>query len=309
MIEQHSADVAAPVTLIEVSPRDGLQNESRILTTADKVDLICRAVASGIRRIEVASFVNPRRVPQMADAEAVVAALPKLPGVEKIGLVLNARGAERALAAGIDELGIVCVASDPFGLRNQGQTIEDSVTMACEQLAEARRRGRSAQVTIAVAFGCPFSGPVPVGRVVEIARRVAACFPREIALADTIGIARPAEVRALVGAVTRAVAPLPLRVHFHDTRGTGIANVVAAVEAGVTKVDASIAGIGGCPFAPGAAGNVATEDVVYALGDRVALDLDRLVAAARHLSALLGRAPASALARLGLEAADERRAG
>lgn len=287
------------ITLVEMSPRDGLQNEKSLISTADKVELIARAAAAGAKRIEVASFVHPGRVPQMADAEAVVAALPRSPGVEHIGLVLNRRGAERALATAVDELGVVAVASDVFGQKNQGQDIEQSLAMAGEVLALAKAAGRAAQVSIAVAFGCPFTGRVDPDRVADMARRLAAFGPREIALADTIGVARPGEVAALLAKVRAVTGAVPLRVHFHDTRGTGVANVLAAVGAGVRTVDASVAGIGGCPFAPGAAGNVATEDVAYALGDAMALDLDRLIDTAHWISGKLGKAPHSALSRSG----------
>lgn len=287
------------VTLVEVSPRDGLQNEKVILPTSAKVELAARAVAAGVRRIEVASFVHPERVPQMADAEAMMAALPRVPGVEHIGLVLNKRGALRALATDVDEIGMVCVASDAFGQRNQGQTVDQSIAVAGDVLRLAREQGRSAQVTVAVAFGCPFAGPVDPGHVADIVRRLAAFRPREIALADTIGVARPGEVSALIAKVRAAAPGIPLRVHFHDTRGTGVANAVAAVNAGVTTVDAAIGGTGGCPFAPGAAGNVASEDVVYALGAATGVDLDALIEAAHWLSGQLGKPPVSALAHAG----------
>lgn len=288
----------AEVTLVEVSPRDGLQNERAILSTADKVELIRRATAAGAKRIEVASFVNPARVPQMADAEAVVAALPK-GGARHIGLVLNRRGAERALRTRIDELGLVVAASDTFGIRNQGQSVEESVAMAVDALALARAAQRDAQVTVAVAFGCPFEGAIALERVVAIARSLRAAGFAEIALADTIGVATPAQVTRTIAAVRAAVGEAALRVHFHDTRGMGVANVWAAVEAGVTTVDAAIGGTGGCPFAPGAAGNVATEDVAYALEDRLAIDLPAIIDAARWLGEKLGKPPVSALSAAG----------
>lgn len=282
---------------VEVSPRDGLQNEKTILSTADKVELIARAVAAGARRIEVVSFVNPKLVPQMADAEAVIAALPKRPDVRTIGLVLNERGAGRALATSVDELGVVVAASDVFGTANQGLDVDAGIAMAGRVIEQARSVGRDAQVTISVAFGCPLSGAVDPACVVDMARRLAAFGPLEIALADTIGVARPDEVSRLVAAVVEAVRPLPVRVHFHDTRGTGVANAVAAVAAGAVTVDASIGGTGGCPFAPGAAGNVATEDVAYALNDRMALDIDVVCEAAVWLNEKLQRTRTSAMTR------------
>lgn len=290
------------IEMVEVGPRDGLQNESAIVATADKVALIRRAIGYGARRIEVASFVNPRRVPQMADAEAVVAELGAVPGVTRIGLVLNARGAERALACGIDQLGAVAVASDAFGIRNQGQDSAASVAEAARIIAMAHAAGRTAQVTIAVAFGCPFSGAVDPAHVVAMARQLAAAGPVEIALADTIGVAGPGEVAALLASVRAAVAPLPLRAHFHNTRGTGIANVWAAVEAGAATIDAALGGLGGCPFAPGAAGNVATEDVLYMLarsGVETGFDLDAAIDASHWLAGVMDEPMASMLPRAG----------
>lgn len=294
--------LTGPVELVEVSPRDGLQNETTILPTADKLALIARAAAAGVRRIEVASFVNPRLVPQMADAEAVIEGLPRGNGVTHIGLVLNARGAERALQTAVDELGVVVAASDMFAQRNQGMSRDESLAMAERVLARAQGAGRRAQVTIAVAFGCPFEGRVDPALIVAMARRLAAAGPVEIALADTIGIGRPAEVEALVRAVVAAVRPLPVRVHFHDTRGMGVANAWAAVNAGAVTVDAAIGGTGGCPFAPGAAGNAASEDVAFAFGDRMAVDTHALVESAIWLNATLGRTRTSALVRAALSA-------
>ena len=290
------------IEIVEVGPRDGLQNEALLVSTADKVALIRRCVAAGARRIEVASFVNPRKVPQMADAEAVVAALGAVAGVTRIGLVLNLRGAERALACGVDQLGAVAVASDEFGMRNQGQSSAQSVAEAKAIIGMAKAAGRPAQVTIAAAFGCPFEGEVDPARVIEMARRLAEAGPCEVALADTIGVAVPAAVTVLVTAVRAAIAPLPVRVHFHDTRNTGIANVWAAVAAGAATVDAALGGLGGCPFAPGAAGNVATEDVAYLLqrsGVETGLELDRLLEASHWLAGVMGKALPASLARAG----------
>ena len=291
-----------PIEFVEVGPRDGLQNEALLVSTQHKVELIRRAIAAGIRRIEVASFVNPGKVPQMADAEAVVAALGRPAGVTRIGLVLNQRGAQRALAAGVDQLGAVAVASDEFGVRNQGQISAESLAVASEVIGMAQAAGITAQVTIAVAFGCPFSGAVDPAHVVSMARALVLAGPVEIALADTIGVSVPAEVSTLVTAVCAAIAPLPVRVHFHNTRGTGIANVWAAVEAGASVVDGSIGGLGGCPFAPGAAGNVASEDVAYMLarsGAQTGLDLPRLVETARWLGTVMGKEMPSMLSKAG----------
>lgn len=281
------------VEIVEVGPRDGLQNESAIVATADKLELIRRSIDYGARRIEVTSFVNPKRVPQLADAEELVAGLPERDDVTYIGLVLNARGAERALATGrIDELGAVCVTSDTFGINNQGQSSAESLAAAMDIVAMGKAAGRSAQITIATAFGCPFEGEISIDRVVEMAKRAADALPREIALADTIGVGVPSQVSEIVARVREAIAPLPVRVHFHNTRNTGLANVWAAVAEGATTVDASLGGLGGCPFAPGAAGNVPTEDVVYLLergGITTGLSLPGLVDAANWFTGIMGR--------------------
>ncbi|WP_408588898.1 hydroxymethylglutaryl-CoA lyase [Novosphingobium sp.] len=281
------------IEIVEVSPRDGLQNEKALIATADKLALIDRALAAGARRIEVTSFVNPRAVPQMADAEAVCAGLPQRDDVTYIGLVMNQRGADRALATGrIDQLGAVAVATDTFAMANQGQTSDGSVAAASEIIAAAKAAGRTAQVTIAAAFGCPFEGEVAEARVLAMAEALAAAGPVEIALADTIGVANPAHVASLVVRLRDLIAPLPVRVHFHNTRGTGLANVWVAVAAGARTVDAAIGGLGGCPFAPGAAGNVSTEDVVYMLeraGIGTGLDLSALVSANHWLAEVMQR--------------------
>jgi hydroxymethylglutaryl-CoA lyase len=245
-----------------------------------------------VRRIEAASFVNPKLVPQMADAEAVSAGLTRRDDVIYIGLVLNKRGALRAIEAGLDELGAVCAASDGFAQRNQGQTSDESLAMCCEVVRLARQAGRRAQITISTAFGCPFDGEVDPQRVIDMAKVAAAAGPLEVAIADTIGVASPGDVADLVTKVRAAIAPLPVRVHFHNTRNTGLANVWAAVTAGAKTVDASLGGLGGCPFAPRATGNVPTEDVVYMLersGYRTGLNLDRLIEAAGWLSGNMGR--------------------
>ena len=282
----------AEIEIVEVGPRDGLQNESVMFSTEQKLDMIARAIDAGVRRIEVASFVNPKLVPQMADAEAVSAGLMRRDDVIYIGLVLNKRGALRAIAAGLQELGAVCAASDGFAIRNQGQTSDESLAMCCEVVRLAKAEGKRAQITISTAFGCPFDGEVDPQRVVDMAKIAAAAGPVEIAIADTIGVAAPRDVADLVARVKSAIAPLPVRVHFHNTRNTGLANVWAAVTAGAKTVDASLGGLGGCPFAPRATGNVPTEDVVYMLersGYRTGLDLDRVIGAAEWLTRNMGR--------------------
>jgi hydroxymethylglutaryl-CoA lyase len=292
----------ADIELLEVGARDGLQNESVLFTTSQKLDLIGRAVDAGVRRLEANSFVNPKLVPQMADAEAVAAALPRREGVTYIGLVLNKRGALRAIEAGMDELGAACAASDGFATRNQGMSSDASLAMCIEVVRLARAHGRRAQITISTAFGCPFDGEVDPSRVVEMARAAAAAGPVEVSIADTIGVATPGEASSLVARVAAAIKPLPVRVHFHNTRNTGLANVWAAVQAGAKTVDASLGGIGGCPFAPRATGNVPTEDVAYMLqrsGYDTGLDLDRLIGSARWLAAAMGRDVPGMLSRAG----------
>ena len=280
------------IEIVEVAPRDGLQNESRLFSVSQKVTLIKHAAATGAKRIEIASFVRADRVPQMADAEAVIAALDLPDDVVTIGLVLNLRGAERALATAVKEIGAVAVASNSFAERNQGQTARESAEVAAAVIARAREEGRRAQATIAAAFGCPFEGVVPPERVVRMATRMAEAGPVEVALADTIGVAVPDEVAALVTQVRAAIAPLPVRVHLHNTRGSGIANAWAAFGAGAATLDASLGGIGGCPFAPAATGNIATEDLVYLLDrSRVTsgFDLDRTIAASQWLAGEMAR--------------------
>lgn len=286
--------MSTEVEIVEVSPRDGLQNEPGFFPTADKLELIARAIAAGSKRIEVASFVHPARVPQMADAEAVCAGLPRRDAsdVTYIGLVLNKRGALRALETQVHELGAVISASDGFGTRNQGRTSAETLADAIEIIRLAREHGRTAQATISVAFGCPFDGEVAPSRVAELARQVAVAGPREIAIADTIGVGVPNQVKRVMAAVKEAAPGLPIRLHFHDTRNTAIANVWAGAESGASTIDASIAGIGGCPFAPNATGNVATEDVQYMLqrsGIKTGLMLTGLIETARWLSTKMGR--------------------
>ena len=281
------------IGIVEVGPRDGLQMEPDVLPTATKVEFIRRAVAAGVRRVEVASFVNPKRVPQMADAEAVLAALPRCGGVSYIGLVLNQRGFERAVDAGCDEIGMAVAASDGFNRRNQGASTDDSIAAWLGIAADARRRGIRCQVTISTAFGCPFQGEVAPERVVELARRVASASPFEITLADTIGVAVPTQVAALIAKVTEAIpSDTALRCHFHNTRNTGLANAFAAVQAGVRTLDASLGGIGGCPFAPGATGNIPTEDLLYMLhrsGYSTGVSIAAAIETAAWLQEQLGR--------------------
>lgn len=290
------------VGLVEVGPRDGLQNEPVPFTTLRKVEFIRRALDAGVTRIEVASFVHPKRVPQMADAEALLEKLPEREGVRYIGLALNDRGVERALQTKVHELGAVCAATDSFARANQGQTAEESLSTAMEVVRRARAGGRLGQITISVSFGCPFEGEVRLARVLDMARRAAESQPIEIALADTIGVAVPPQVSERIARVREAIAPIPVRAHFHNTRNTGLANVWAAVEEGALVVDGSIGGLGGCPFAPKATGNVPSEDVVYLLqrsGVETGIHLEKLIAAAQWLSGEAGRTLPGMVSRAG----------
>ena len=258
------------IELVEVGPRDGLQNEPDIISTRSKLELIERMLGFGARRLEVASFVHPARVPQMADAEDVIAGLPDRADATYIGLALNKRGVMRGIATreggkrGIDQIGCVLVASDTFGQKNQGQTIAEGIAENRDMIRFAKAEGMRAQITISAAFGCPFEGEVKPETVLQIAEEMAAEAPEEIALADTIGVGTPAQVSDLFGKLGELLGgKIPMRAHFHNTRGTGIANAWAAYQAGVRIFDASLGGLGGCPFAPKATGNIATEDLIY----------------------------------------------
>jgi hydroxymethylglutaryl-CoA lyase len=295
--------VTSRIEIVEVSARDGLQNEKQTMfSTAQKIALIERMVAAGARRLEVASFVRPDAVPQMADAEAVIAGLSLPDYVITIGLVMNKRGALRALETTVGELGAVCVASDSFAQANQGQTSLQSLGVAADIVALARQEGRRAQVTIGGAFGCPFEGEVDPDHVVAMAARLAEAGPVELSLADTIGVAVPRQVFDLVSRVRETVGDLPIRVHLHNTRNTGYANAMAAIEAGAATLDASVGGIGGCPFAPNATGNIATEDLLYLLdrsGIATGFDLGKTIDTAQWLATEMGRAVPGLLSRAG----------
>jgi hydroxymethylglutaryl-CoA lyase len=298
----------SPIQIVEVSPRDGLQNEKGFIATADKLALINRMITMGATRIEVVSFVNPRRVPQMADAEAVVAGLPEAPGVRFIGLCLNERGVDRAIASrdtggrSLDEAGCVLVSTDAFGIVNQGQTVADGIIANTAMLKKACDAGLFAQVTISAAFGCPYEGHVPPQRVIDLAARLADAGAQEIALADTIGVGVPSQVGDLVGAVIAKIGAIPLRLHLHDTRGLAPANAWAAYQAGCRVFDSALGGLGGCPFAPGAAGNVGTEELVYLFGRSdvaTGIDIDAAVDANHWFSQIIGRELPSRVGKVG----------
>jgi isopropylmalate/homocitrate/citramalate synthase len=279
-----------PVQIREVGPRDGLQNEQQIVPPDTRAELVRRLAGAGLKRIEAASFVNPDRVPQMAGAEEVAAGLEPRDGFVFAGLALNERGYERLRATGLDEVSFALAATESFSERNAGASVEESIAAAETIVTRAREDGLRASLTISVAFGCPFEGLVPPDRVVEIGERLAKTEADELVLADTIGVATPTQVRSLLERV--ATLGKPVGGHFHNTRNTGFANAYAALEAGVTLLDASVGGLGGCPFAPKATGNIATEDLVYLLdgeGIETGVDLDALIAVSEWLEQLLGR--------------------
>src|SRR3954451_18889189 len=254
---------AVRMTICDVGPRDGLQNEATTLAPAVRAELCDRLAAAGGPRGEAGSFVHPKLVPQMAGAEEVMAAIERRPGTVYAGLVLNDRGYERALAAGVDEVHYAFPVTDEFCARNQNTTVAAAVEISAGIVGRAKDDGVRVTVTISVAFGCPFEGAVDPVRVLDIAGRVAATAPDEIVLADTIGVGVPSQVETLVTGA--AALGVPVGCHFHNTRNTGFANAVAALAAGATVLDASLGGTGGCPFAPRATGNIATEDLVYLL--------------------------------------------
>ena len=277
------------VTICEVGPRDGLQNQPRTLAPEIRAELVNRLAEAGLRRIEAVSFVNPKLVPQMAGAEEVVVGLERRDGVVYAGLALNERGYDRLAAARLDEVHFAFAATETFNQRNQNAAVEESVA-AAERIADrARADGIRATVTIGVAFGCPFEGPVDPGRVADLAERLAPSVD-EVVFADTIGVAVPRQVRDVIG---RAHVPgTTVGAHLHNTRNTGYANALAAVEAGATVLDASVGGIGGCPFAPRATGNIGTEDLVYVLhgeGIETGIDLEALIGVAEWLEGVLER--------------------
>ena len=300
--------MSRPITIVEVGPRDGLQNETTILEPAVRADLVNRLEAAGARRIEAVSFVHPKYVPQMAGAEAVMAALPHAAGRSRIGLVLNGKGYDRALGTAVDEVNVAMSATDGFGLKNQGLSVDQQEQMLADIIAgRANAAGApgatpALSATLSCVWGCPFDGEVSDGQVADLVGRIAELGVAEIALADTIGAGDPWAVTKKVEAARAAAPDAVLRLHFHDTRNTGLANAFAGIEAGVSVLDASVGGIGGCPFAPGATGNIATEDLVYMLeraGFSTGYDLDALIGTARWIGEKIGRPTPSALSRAG----------
>jgi (R)-citramalyl-CoA lyase len=277
------------VTVCDVGPRDGLQNDPTRLAPDVRAELVNQLADAGLRRIEAVSFVNPKLVPQMAGAEEVVEGIDRRDGVVYAGLALNERGYERLAASGLDEVHFAFAATETFNRRNQNASVEESVTAGERIAARAREDGIRATVTIGVSFGCPFEGPVSPGHVAGLAERLAVSFD-EVVFADTVGVAVPRQIRDVLGRAD--LGAIPVGAHLHNTRNTGYANALAAVEAGATVLDASVGGIGGCPFAPRATGNIATEDLVYVLhgeGIETGIDLDALTGVAQWLEGVLGR--------------------
>lgn len=294
--------MSAELTIVEVSARDGLQNEKTLLSTGAKVSLIEQLIDAGVRRLEAVSFVHPKMVPAMADAEAVMDAVPRRDDVSYIGLVLNPRGWARAQAAGVDEVNVVASASEGFAQRNQNASVESIIADAEEVISAVKSAGLPVSITLTTSFGCPFDGEVDPDVVIGLAARAAKAGVDEIALGDTIGVAVPTQVTHLFGAIADEVGDdVRLRGHFHNTRNTGYANAYAALQAGVRVLDSSAGGIGGCPFAPAATGNIATEDLLYLahrMGYATGVDLDKITEVAGFLAgqlehdtpALLGKA-------------------
>ena len=288
------------VIVCDVGPRDGLQNEDKVLEPSVRAALCDRLSQAGLRRIEAASFVSPKLVPQMAGAEEVMSALHRRQGIAYAGLVLNETGYERAVAAGVDEIHYAFAATDEFGRRNQNATTAEGLRTALSLVARARADRLPITVTISVAFGCPFEGPVPAKRVLDLVEQVMAVPPDEVCLADTIGVGVPSQVKELVRGARGLGATAG--AHFHNTRNTGYANAVAALDEGVVSLDASVGGAGGCPFAPKATGNIATEDLVYllrGLGVDTGIDLESLIETSRWLGAQLGKELPGMVARAG----------
>jgi hydroxymethylglutaryl-CoA lyase len=288
------------VRIVEVGPRDGLQNEKAILPAADKIELIDRLSATGLRSIEATSFVSPRWVPQLADAAEVYAGISRKPGVSYPVLVPNEQGYERARAVGADEVAVFSAASEAFNRRNINASIDESIERFRPVLERARAEGVKVRGYVSTVLGCPYQGEVPVADVVRVAARLHALGCYEVSLGDTIGVGTPHRARDMLLAVAGEVPMPALAVHFHDTYGQALANVLACVEAGVRVVDSSVAGAGGCPYARGATGNVASEDVVYlleGLGLRTGVDLDALAATGRWLAGRLGRETGSKVGR------------
>ncbi len=288
------------VRIVEVGPRDGLQNEKTIIATADKVELIDRLSRTGLRSIEATSFVSPKWIPQLADAAEVLAAIDRKPGISYPVLVPNEKGYERAREVGAREVAVFTAASEAFNQKNINASIDESIERFRPVLERARADGVKVRGYVSTVLGCPYQGQVPVADVVRVAARLHALGCYEISLGDTIGVGTPHKARAMLKAVAAEVPMPALAVHFHDTYGQALANILACLEEGVAVVDSAVSGTGGCPYAKGASGNVASEDVVYllhGLGVETGIDLDKLSETGLWLSALLGHETSSKVSR------------
>jgi hydroxymethylglutaryl-CoA lyase len=283
--------IPVPLSVVEVGPRDGLQNEAARVSTARKIAFVDELSASGLPVIEVTAFVSPRWVPQMADAAEVLAGITRRPGTRYTALVPNAKGLERAIEAGVTEVAVFAAASETFSRRNTNVSIEDSFVRYAAVVAEALAAGMRVRGYLSTSFGCPFEGDVPVERVVDLTTRLLDLGVFEVAVSDTIGVAHPGQVRRVLTRLTATLPPERIALHFHDTRGTALANVLAALDFGIRTFDSSAGGLGGCPYAPGAAGNLATEDLLYllrGLGFETGVDIDAVFRASTALEPVLG---------------------
>jgi len=291
------------VSICEVGPRDGLQSEPELLSTEVKKEFITRSVSAGIKNIEVTSFVHPKKVPQMADAEELVASLPEHDDVSYIGLIMNQRGFQRAKDCGIKEVGMVIVSTDTYNMKNQGVVTQQSIDNWLEISAEAKASGIRTNVLIACSFGCPYEGEVDPEHIALIAEKVLEGSPDIIGLADSVGVAVPNQIKTTFSLVKELAPNVPLRTHLHNTRNTGLANAAAAIDAGVTIIDSSTGGIGGCPFAPKATGNIPTDDLLYMLnrsGVETGVDLNQVVGNSEWLETKLGRAVPAMVPKAGI---------
>lgn len=291
------------VSILEVGPRDGLQSEPEILPTAIKKEFITRTINAGIKNIEVTSFVHPKKVPQMADAEKLVESLPDRDDVTYIGLIMNQRGFERARDCGIDEVGMVIVSTDTYNMKNQNVVTQQSIDNWLDIASSAKSAGIRTSVVIACSFGCPYEGEVDPEHVASIAEQILKGEPDVIGLADSVGVAVPNQVKTTFALIKDLAPTIPLRTHLHNTRNTGLANAAAAVEAGVTIIDASTGGIGGCPFAPKATGNIPTDDLLYMLdrsGIETGVNLKEIVKTTDWLENQLGRSVPAMVPKAGI---------
>ena len=291
------------ISILEVGPRDGLQSEPEILPTEVKKEFITRTINAGIKQIEVTSFVHPKKVPQMADAEKLVESLPENDDVTYIGLIMNQRGFERARDCGIDEVGMVIVSTDTYNMKNQNVVTQESIDNWLSIAAEAKSAGIRTSVVIACSFGCPYEGEIDPEHIASIAEQVLEGKPDVLGLADSVGVAVPSQIKRTFSLVKELAPSIPLRTHLHNTRNTGLANAAAAVEAGVSIIDASTGGIGGCPFAPSATGNIPTDDLLYMLdrsGIETGVDLRQVVKTTDWLEEQLGRAVPAMVPKAGI---------